>query len=198
MAIVKKGKKGVEKPGYPSRFVSLVEKAATLQTTAAFFDAEFGVAKSDISDYLNEEDCPVQVRVGEKGGNPKVDGIATVIVSQPERLDNKAAAQLVATLVGEGKINAADLAELISQVNKDALSKVVDPATLASLVKKDETGEVALQISIRADNAFKASVTEKLTKNVRPVVNGTVDIPVVQPSAAPTKAEADTQPTVEA
>jgi len=170
MALVKKGKK-VEKPGYPSAFVALVEKAATLQTTKSYFEDLFTVTKSEIAQYVAAEDSPVQVNVGEKGSNPKVDGVATVIFSQPERLDNQAAATVVAQLLADGKINASDLGEIISQVNKEALAKVVDSDTLASLIKRDETGEVALQVSVRTAAEYKADVTKRLENTVGALLN---------------------------
>jgi len=170
MALVKKGKK-VEKPGYPSAFVALVEKAATLQTTQKYFEELFGSTKAEIADYVNAENSPVTVNVGEKGSNPKVDGVATVIFSQPERLDNQAAATVVAQLLADGKINASDLGEIISQVNKEALAKVVDSDTLASLIKRDETGEVALQVSVRTAAEYKADVTKRLENTVGTLLN---------------------------
>lgn len=80
------------------------------------------------------------------------------------------AAQKVAELFAEGKLNAGDLVELISQVNKEALSKVVDAATLASLVKRDENGEAPLQISVRTVGEFKSEVGAFLKTDVFPVV----------------------------
>lgn len=169
MAIVKKGSK-VSKPGFPSEFVSLVTRAATAQTYKACFESVFDGVKGEIEGYLTAEDCPVTINVGEKGANPKIEGVGTVIVSQPERLDNKAAAAVIADLVAEGKINAADLTALISSVNKEALSKVVDAETLKGLVKTDDSGDVKLQISVRTDGSFKADVSSRFESEVLPML----------------------------
>lgn len=170
MAIVKKGKKNVEKPGFPVQFVELTERAATLSVAADFFDTKYAEARKAVEEYLTADDCPITVNVGEKGSNPKVEGIATVILSQPERLDNKAAAQKVAELFAEGKLNAGDLVELISQVNKEALSKVVDADTLNALIKRDETGEAPLQVSVRVAGEYKGQIGAFMASDVLPVV----------------------------
>jgi hypothetical protein len=166
MAINKKSSKKVEKPGYPSEFVKLATDAATYSVTSKFFEEKFNDTKKGIVDYLNTENCPVVINVGEKGSNPKIDGVGTIIVSQPERLDNKEAVLKVVELLKDGKLNPDDLLELVSTVNKEALSKVVDRETLDSLVKKDDAGEVALMISVRVAAEFKMDLTAALEENV--------------------------------
>jgi len=67
-----KGKK-VEKPGYPSAFVALVEKAATLQTTQKYFEELFGSTRPRLpitSTPRIRGDCQLR---GE-GSQSKVDG----------------------------------------------------------------------------------------------------------------------------
>jgi hypothetical protein len=177
MPIVKKEEKATK--SYPEPFLRLADKAATLQVAQSYFRDLYDEARSEIEQYLADDNCPITVHIGEKGSNPKIDGVCTIILTQPERLDNRAAAQTVADLVSTGKINPADLVELISQVNKEALAKVVDSDTLKSLIKRNDDGDVPVQIAVRVDNEYKlavhpyfeamyATVSEKIDKQREP------------------------------
>lgn len=161
MAINKKGSK-VSKPGYPSEFVALVTKAAEMQSGKDYFERQYDDARTAVATYLDAEDCPVIVNVGEKGGSPKVDGVATVIVSQPERVDNAQAKEVLVNYLIDGKINPADLVEIITTVNVSALRQVLEPSVFATLVKKDDEGNIPVQIAVRTAAEFKISATDAL------------------------------------
>lgn len=161
MAINKKSAK-VEKPGYPVKFVELVTEAAKYSVLSAYYANFFKDAKEEIADYLADDECPVVVNIGEKGASPKIEGVGMVVVSQPDHLDNKAAAGKIVELLKEGMLNPDDLVELISTVNKTALEKVTSKETVDAFVKKDENGDVPVQVSVRVDSAFRAEIHQSI------------------------------------
>jgi len=71
MALVKKGKK-VEKPGYPSAFVALVEKAATLQDHSEIFRGAFRLDQGRDCRLRQRREFAGDCQRREKGSNPKV------------------------------------------------------------------------------------------------------------------------------
>jgi len=181
MALRKKTPTGkVASPGYPPAFRHLVEEAATAYTTHKFFEERYGEVKDDLQTYIESDTCPFNVNVGEKGSNPRLDGLGIVILSQPERIDNQKAAAKVVELLQTGKMNVADLAEVISQANKDALSKLVEAATLQPLVVKTAEGELPLQGCVRVGGAYKAEIVSKLSSNF-PRVKSAAEVTLVQP-----------------
>lgn len=162
MAIVKRGSTA-SAPGYPAAFVGLVEAAATAYVTHKWFEEKYNAVKGSIQAYLESPTCPVTVRVGQRGGNPRIDGVGLVVVSQPERIDNQAAIAEVVALLKSGTIRPDDLVGIISTVNKANLGKVTD---VSPFLRKNEDGEAPLELSVRVDATFRDAVREALTENV--------------------------------
>lgn len=146
-------------PGYPPRFVKLVTQCGNFQQARDYYGGCYDDAKGALESYLEDESCPIEVVVGEKG--PKIPGVATVIFTQPTRLDHRTAAEMVAKGIEEGTINPADLVSLISTVNKDALAKVLAPSEFDLALKKSDK----VVITVRTVEEFKGTVRNILTES---------------------------------
>jgi hypothetical protein len=200
MAIKRKGQ-SKDAPGLPSTLVTLVTEAATFKATSDFFsvlyegkdkddESKAGSAKGRLQAYLDREDCPVTVSVGE-GGGIKVPGIGGLSFSQPERMDNGAAVQAIIAALKDGSMQPDALAEVISTVNKDGLIKAI-PTTEALIVPSDK-----VVVTLRIANEFRAEVVERMEAQVA-AARPAAEVTLVQPPTATAPRAARTDAQVEA
>lgn len=174
MALKKKDPKGqVATKTYPAEFVTMVDEAARFSVTCDYFDDRFKESKKGLQSYIEADGCPFEIVVGEKGSNPKIDGVGTLIVSQPERLNNKLAAAKIVALLQSGGMQIADLLEVVSQVNREALEKIVGAEAVKDCIAKNEAGELPLQLSLRVAASYKDEITANLDRNFRPAEKAT-------------------------
>lgn len=164
MAINKKGSK-VAAPGYPSRFVELVESAAKAYTVSQWFRGQYDGIKKQLGEYLEDANCPVTINVGQKGASPRIEGVGTLIVTQPERLDNQSAIAEVVRLLKAEIIRPDDLIDLISSVNKEGLSRVTD---VSAFIKRDANGDLPVEMSVRVDKALASDIVAGLDAQCAP------------------------------
>lgn len=165
MAINKKGSK-VSKPGYPEEFVSLVTGAAKAYSVSKWFEDKYKNFKLNIEAYLSREDCPITINIGQKGASPRVEGVGTLIVTQPERLDNRAAVAEVVRLLKAGSIRPDDLLGIVSSVNKEMLSVVIGAEGISKLIKRNSAGELPVEFSVRVAADFSDQIVAGLENQV--------------------------------
>lgn len=192
MAIVRKGQKA--STGLPVAYCDLVREAATYKATADFFiglydggercsDLEKAEsAKGRLQAYLDDPECPITVNVGAGGGkNAKVDGVAGLSFSQPERVDNTAAVAAIVAALKDGSLQPDALTEVISTVDKDALLKALPKAE--GLVKTSEK----LVVTMRLAGEFRTEVCERLHAQVEKAKAASAEVTLVQPSQVEAK-----------
>jgi len=166
MALRKKTPTGkVASPGYPPAFRSLVEEAATAYHHPQVLRGALRRGEGGHSDLHRVRHVPLQRERGREGlepppGRPRDrHPVAAGAHRQPGGSRQGGRASTDRQDEGRG------LAEVISQVNKEALAKLVDAATLQALVVKTAEGELPLQVSVRVDNTYKAEIASKLSAN---------------------------------
>jgi hypothetical protein len=189
MAITRKGQTASK--GLPTKYSNLVREAATYKATADFFTALYdggercsdeekaASAKGRLQAYLDAPECPIQVSVGNGGGkNAKVDGVAGLSFSQPERVDNAAAVAALVAALKDGSLQPDALTEVISTVNKDALLKALPNAE--GLVTVSEK----ITVTMRIAGEFRAEVCGRLAAQVKQATAPAAEVTLVQPRTA--------------
>lgn len=149
-------KKKQDKPaviGFPSTFVRLVTKAATYQVKSKAYEDKFKSAKADVEAYLEDENCPVEVAVGEKG--PKIPDVASLSFSQRTSMDKAKALEEIVAALKAGTMQPDDLSEVISTLSVEGFRKVFPNSEAIGISDK-------VTITVRAAATFKEDIQNQV------------------------------------